>query len=328
LRSGGKKQKEIRRGNAPLQGEATRRGDGTTKREAVDGGGGDDGGFGGGGVEKEKGKDDAREFILWRQPLKLWCSHLGGSVNTSTLLQIKMGSLRSGNPVCCQQQFPRIGACLLRKTGDLRISRSASFVRNSNDGRKLRATLSVEELPPNAFRRKNDPRWRGGFSLGVDLGLSRTGIALSKGFTVRPLMVLEMRGQKLELRLLEIAEREEVDEFIVGLPRSSDSKETPQSNKVRSVAGRLAARAAERGWRVYLQDEHGTTTDAMNRMINTGLDKETRQKQIDAYAAVMVLERYFSRSGSGTELVVPKQLDLQDKLRKGPPKDIDFYPDE
>ncbi|CAI0375147.1 unnamed protein product, partial [Linum tenue] len=116
----------------------------------------------------------------------------------------------------------------------------------------------------------------------------------------------------------------EVDEFIVGLPRSSDSKETPQSNKVRSVAGRLAARAAERGWRVYLQDEHGTTTDAMSQ----GLSQEYRQKQIDAYAAVMVLERYFSRSGSGTELVVPKQLDLQDKLRKGPPKDIDYYPDE
>ncbi|CAL1380004.1 unnamed protein product [Linum trigynum] len=41
-------------------------------------------------------------------------------------------------------------------------------------GRKLRATLSVEELPPKAFRMKNEPQWRGGFSLGVDLGLSRT----------------------------------------------------------------------------------------------------------------------------------------------------------
>ena len=37
-----------------------------------------------------------------------------------------------------------------------------------------------------------------------------------------------------------------MDEFIIGLPLSSDGKETPQSNKVRSVAGRLAVRAAER----------------------------------------------------------------------------------
>ena len=56
--------------------------------------------------------------------------------------------------------------------------------------RRLRALLSIPEIPPNALRRKNDPLWRGGFSLGVDLGLSRSGVALSKGFTVRPLTVL------------------------------------------------------------------------------------------------------------------------------------------
>jgi len=45
------------------------------------------------------------------------------------------------------------------------------------------------EIPPNALRRKQDPLWWGGFSLGVDLGLSRTGLAISKGFCVRPLTV-------------------------------------------------------------------------------------------------------------------------------------------
>ncbi|KAK4592962.1 hypothetical protein RGQ29_017197 [Quercus rubra] len=55
--------------------------------------------------------------------------------------------------------------------------------------------------------------------------------------------VLELRGQKLELELelLQIAQQEEADEFIIGLPKSSDGKETPQSNKVLSVAGRFAA---------------------------------------------------------------------------------------
>ncbi|XP_037495129.1 putative pre-16S rRNA nuclease isoform X2 [Jatropha curcas] len=135
-------------------------------------------------------------------------------------------------------------------------------------GFRLRALLSIQEIPPNALRRKSDSLWRGGFSLGIDLGLSRTGLALSKGFSFRPLTVLELRGQKLELRLLEIAEDEEADEFIIGLPKSSDGKETPQSNKVRCVAGRLAVRAAERGWRVYLQDEHGTSMEATYRMID------------------------------------------------------------
>ncbi|KAH0715033.1 hypothetical protein KY284_007938 [Solanum tuberosum] len=59
-----------------------------------------------------------------------------------------------------------------------------------------------------------------------------------------------------------------VDEFIIGHPLSSDGKETPQSNKVRSVTGRLDVRATERGRRVYLQEKYGTTIDAMSYMVD------------------------------------------------------------
>ncbi|XP_057435813.1 uncharacterized protein LOC130728373 isoform X1 [Lotus japonicus] len=182
--------------------------------------------------------------------------------------------------------------------------------------------ISLDEFPPNALRR------RGGFTLGVDLGMARTGIAISKGFNFRPVTVLELRGQKLEVQMINIAEQEEADEFVIGLPRSFDGKETPQSNIVRTVAGRLAIRAAERGWRVYLQDEHGTTTEAVNRMVNMGLSKSSQQRKLDAYAAMMVLERYFSTSGKDAEFVLPKNLELQGKLRKGPPEDDDFFSDE
>lgn len=202
-----------------------------------------------------------------------------------------------------------------------------SFVNGKNGYCRVKA-LTLDELPPNALRKKREPQWRGGFSLGLDLGLARTGLALSKGFSIRPLTVLELRGQKLEVQIINIAEEEEVDEFIIGLPKSFDGKETPQSNKVRSVAGRLAVRAAERGWRVYLQDEHGTTEEAKDRMINMSLSKSSQQKKLDAYAAMMVLERYFSTSGQGTELVLPKNLELQAKLQRGPPKDVDFFSDE
>ncbi|KAK2993480.1 hypothetical protein RJ640_015164 [Escallonia rubra] len=201
--------------------------------------------------------------------------------------------------------------------------------------------LSLEEIPPNALRRKRDTSLGAGFSLGVDLGLSRTGLVLSKGFSIRPLTVTipttllcafwNCEGKSLSFGYLKLLINRfvvlEVDEFIIGLPKSSDGKETPQSNKVRSVAGRFAVRAAERGWRVYLQDEHGTSAEAMGQMIDLGLSKSARQGKIDAYAAVVVLERYFSLSGQGIELVLPKQLELQEKLLKGPPEDEDFYPE-
>lgn len=43
-----------------------------------------------------------------------------------------------------------------------------------------------------------------------------------------------------------------------------------------------------------------------------------------AYFEQMVLERYYSKFGEETELVWPKNLELQEKIRKGPPEDVDF----
>ncbi|XP_072962134.1 uncharacterized protein [Typha angustifolia] len=168
------------------------------------------------------------------------------------------------------------------------------------------AAATETDFFPNARRRKIDPLWSGaGFSLGVDLGAARTGLALGKGFAPpRPFNVLELRGQKLELRLLEIAQEEEADEFIVGLPKSLDGKETPQSNKVRSIAGRLAVRAAERA-----------------------LKRSIRKVKSDAYSAMIVLERYFSMSGHGAELVLPKQLELQEKLRMRSQEHAEYFED-
>ncbi|KAM0877693.1 hypothetical protein ACQ4PT_035329 [Festuca glaucescens] len=167
-------------------------------------------------------------------------------------------------------------------------------------------------LQPNARR----PLWHGGgFSLGVDLGAARTGLAVGRGITQpRPLTVLKLRGEKLELMLLDVAQQQEADELIVGLPVSADGSETPQSNKVRSVVGRLAVQAADRGLRVYLQDEHGTSIDALGYMISRGVKRSVRDVKSDAYAAVMILERYFSSLGQGAQIVLPRQQELQDKL--------------
>ncbi|WVZ57590.1 hypothetical protein U9M48_007956 [Paspalum notatum var. saurae] len=192
-------------------------------------------------------------------------------------------------------------------------------------------TEGAGELPtpllPNARRRRLDPLWHGGgFSLGVDLGDARTGLAIGRGITLpRPLTVLKLRGQKLELTLLDVARQQEADELIIGLPVSADGRETPQSNKVRSVVGRLSVQAAERfvaghglhswmGLRVYLQDEHGTSIDALDYMISRGVKKSARDVKSDAYAAAMILKRYFTSEGQGAKIVLPKQSELQDKL--------------
>ncbi|KAJ3681849.1 hypothetical protein LUZ60_014422 [Juncus effusus] len=172
------------------------------------------------------------------------------------------------------------------------------------------------ELMPNARRRKKDPLWMdGGLSLGVDLGMSRTGLAIGTSIAVpRPLTVLETRGLELEIRLVELAEKEHADELIVGLPISLDGSETAQSSKVRAFVRNFAVRAADKGLRVYLQDEHGTSKDASKYMIDIGVRKSVRRVQSDAYSAVMLLERYFEVSGHEAELVLPKKVELRQKL--------------
>ncbi|KAF8697890.1 hypothetical protein HU200_035384 [Digitaria exilis] len=195
--------------------------------------------------------------------------------------------------------------------------RAAGAIRASpSSGRSEGAGELPAPLLPNARRRGRDPLWNGGgFSLGVDLGDARTGLAVGRGITLpRPLTVLKLRGQKLELTLLDMARQQEADELIIGLPVSADGRETPQSNKVRSLVGRLAVQAAERGLRVYLQDEHGTSVDALDYMISRGVKKFARDVKSDAYAAVMILERYFTSSGHGAKIVLPRQPELQDKL--------------
>lgn len=96
---------------------------------------------------------------------------------------------RAQSNILCSPQFVAPTALSFPKLANAPTSLSPSPAKTHNSTPRIRAG-SLDELPPNALRRKIDPKWRGGFSLGVDLGMSRTGIALSKGFSVRPLTVI------------------------------------------------------------------------------------------------------------------------------------------
>ncbi|KAK8445475.1 hypothetical protein SEVIR_9G333400v4 [Setaria viridis] len=181
------------------------------------------------------------------------------AMELAPLLRAGTGAAAAASSSSCSQRIPLPRR---RAVGAIRASPAS--------GRSEGAGELPAPLLPNARRRGRDPLWHGGgFSLGVDLGDARTGLAVGRGITLpRPLTVLKLRGQKLEVTLLDVARQQEADELIIGLPVSADGRETPQSNKVRSVVGRLAVQAAERGLRVYLQDEHGTSIDALDYMIS------------------------------------------------------------
>lgn len=94
----------------------------------------------------------------------------------------RMGCRQLGAlPALSPFMYPMNGGAVKLQHGWVSLKLSATNM-------KMRA-LSTEEIPPNAVRRKREAQWRGGFSIGVDLGMSRTGLALSKGYSFRPLTV-------------------------------------------------------------------------------------------------------------------------------------------
>ena len=92
-----------------------------------------------------------------------------------------------------QSKNPLLGSSICAFSHVTSSSSSSLRLHSTHNGkiscRQIKA-ITLDDLPPNALRRKRDPQWRGGFSLGVDLGMARTGVALSKGFSVRPLTVI------------------------------------------------------------------------------------------------------------------------------------------
>ncbi len=80
--------------------------------------------------------------------------------------------------------------------------------------------------------------------LGVDLGRSRTGLALSDslGLTCRPLAVVAERDEaRLIAQIVAVAREEGVGEIVVGLPRPLAGGANQQMNYVLSFGERLQA---------------------------------------------------------------------------------------
>jgi putative Holliday junction resolvase len=121
--------------------------------------------------------------------------------------------------------------------------------------------------------------------LGVDYGVKRIGLATgdSEARIASPLATVTQD------ELITVIKRDgPYDEVVVGLPRSLDGQETPQTLAVRHFCDDVL-------WRrlhiepVY-QDEAGTSSLAEDRLKESG--KPYEKKDIDAEAAAIILQDY------------------------------------
>lgn len=140
--------------------------------------------------------------------------------------------------------------------------------------------------------------------LGVDLGLKRTGLAVSDelGLTARALPNLVPRSRQEDVDFLVAQARElEVADIVIGLPalpRTGD--EGPMARRARGFAEALRRGLADAGLptRVHLVDEAHSSKHAAARLVESGVKKSRRKEALDAEVARGLVLDFLAASAS------------------------------
>lgn len=126
--------------------------------------------------------------------------------------------------------------------------------------------------------------------LGVDLGLKRTGLALSDelGLSVRPLPNLSPRSRAEDVAFLaQLAREHGVQHIVVGLASLRSGDDSAMAKRARGFAEVLAASLKDAGLdtRVHLRDEAGSSKAASLRLVASGTKKSARKAALDSEVA-------------------------------------------
>jgi putative Holliday junction resolvase len=132
--------------------------------------------------------------------------------------------------------------------------------------------------------------------LGLDIGDRRIGVALSDpdGILASPLTIIERTEDNQALAaIIEIINKQDVGQIVVGLPRSLDGTIGQQADKVKEFADKLAEQVE-----IPLEycDERLTTVMAQRLKRASGGKKGRGKTRYDAQAAAIILQSYLDES--------------------------------
>ena len=132
--------------------------------------------------------------------------------------------------------------------------------------------------------------------MALDVGDKWIGVALSDpgGILASPLTVIERKGGSSDIQAItDIIERNQVEQIIVGLPRSMKGSVGKQADKVHGFITKLCEYTQVP---IEYRDDRLTTVMA-KRQIKAGGTKKTRGAiRDDAIAAAFILQSYLDES--------------------------------
>ena len=123
--------------------------------------------------------------------------------------------------------------------------------------------------------------------MAIDYGDRRIGVAVSdSGVLATPHSVVANEGDIIG-RLAALATELEAETIVVGIPRRQFKD--PKQQVFRDFADRLRQKTCKE---VVLWDEELTTADAAERLRASGRKRREAQRDIDMYAAAVILQSY------------------------------------
>lgn len=135
--------------------------------------------------------------------------------------------------------------------------------------------------------------------LALDYGLKRTGLAVTDPLKIIATALETVPTTALFDFLKSYMQREPVEAFIIGMPRSMDNSDSPLTSHVRKLKAELERQFPHIP--VYEEDERLTSVMAQQAMLQGGMKKKQRQQkgEADKISAVLILQTFMQRSHPG-----------------------------
>ncbi len=134
----------------------------------------------------------------------------------------------------------------------------------------------------------------------LDVGDVRIGVAVSdpERTIAVPVEVIRRVGWGPDCRRIrELCDQYGTDEVLSGLPLNMDGSEGFQARKVRE----FCAQVEKRGLKVLFQDERLTTVSAEDALLEDGMSREERKKNVDKIAAALILRQWLDEQNKTKE---------------------------
>ncbi len=128
--------------------------------------------------------------------------------------------------------------------------------------------------------------------LAIDYGKKRTGLAVSDSLQIIAGGLCTVATHELMNYLVAYCAKEQVERFVIGLPKQTNGLPSENEARVRQFAAALKKKFPDTPIEFY--DERFTSVLAHQTMLDAGLSKKRRQDKalVDEISATIILQSY------------------------------------